>query len=328
MVYAGARGSTASQIKGVLGYPSPPEQAHASSNALSLAIEARARDSVELSTANQVWVAPGLPVQTPFQDTLARFYGAPLAELDLANGSEKVVNGWVADRTKDRIPELFPPGSFDGSTRMVLANALYLDAAWQRPFERDATADGQFTRLDGSSVTVPMMHNDRALPSASGDGWGAVELAYAGEELSMVVIVPNNLEAFEQDLSPALLNEIFGAMTDGGIHFAMPRTSFSYHASLPRTLQRMGIRDAFGDADFSGMTRGGGLALGQVEHEVFIVIDEEGTEAAAATGAEMVESHGPMIEATQPYMIVIRDRPTGAILCIGSVTDPSVKPSK
>lgn len=329
MVYAGARGSTASQMEDVLGYPSPPEQAHASLNALGLAIEDRARSTgLELNTANQVWVKPGLSVQPAFMETLARFYGAPLAELDFGAGGEEVVNGWVAERTNDRIPELFPPGSFDASTAMVLANALYLDAAWQRPFQRSATVAREFTRLDGSVVTVPMMHNDRELPSASGDGWDAVELAYTGNELSMVVIVPHNLESFEQTLSASLLDEVFANMTDGGIHFAMPRTSFSYQAALPTTLKRMGIRDAFNAPDFSGLTGDRSLSLNQVEHEVFIAIDEEGTEAAAATGAEMVESHGPAIEATTPYMIVIRDRPTGAILFIGSVTDPSVKAQK
>ena len=325
MVYAGARGTTAQQMAEALGYPDPPEQAHAGLNALALAIEQRSRDGVELAAANQVWAAPELNVKEAFVDTLARNYGAPMAQLDFGSGAEKVVNDWVAQRTKDKIPELFAPGSFDATTKMVLVNSLYLDANWQRPFDRGSTVDGEFTRPDGSVVTVPMMHNDRELPSASTEEWMAAELAYAGEELSMVVIVPNNLERFEAQLSASQLEEIFASISDGGIHFSMPRTSFSYHAALPAALQRLGIRDAFDRADFSGMTSDGGLALDQVEHEVFIAIDEEGTEAAAATGAEMMDSHGPTIEVNRPYLIVIRDRPTGAILFLGTVTDPSAK---
>lgn len=324
MVYAGARGSTARQLEDALGLPRPAERAHASLNALSHAIEKRAADAgVELSTANQIWSKAGLEVKQPFLDTLARHYGAPMAELDFSRGGEDVVNGWVADRTNDRIQKLFPAGSFDAQTAMVLVNALYLNADWQRPFERSSTVDGEFTRSDGSTVTVPMMHNDRELPSAGTEEWQAVELAYAGDQVSMGVIVPNNIKTFERQLSAPLLDDIFASMTDGGIHFAMPRTSLTYHASLPPALQNLGIRDAFADADFSGMTADGGLALDQVEHEVFVAIDEEGTEAAAATGAEMAESHGATVEASRPYLIVIRDRPTGAILFLGVVADPS-----
>lgn len=330
MVYAGARGRTATQMAEALGYPDPPERTHSALNALLLQIESRRRDGVELAIANQVWAAPGLDVKQSFISTIAGNYGAPMAEQDFARGdaAEKAINGWVADRTNKRIPELFPAGSFDGNTKLVLANALYLNADWQRPFDRAATAAGQFERPDGSMVGVTMMHNDRELPSATGKGWSAAELAYAGEQLSMVVIIPSDIESFERSLTGEKLDEIFAAMQDGGIHFAMPRVSFSFSVALPTALQRLGMRDAFGPADFSGMTLRGGLAVDQVEHEVFIAFDEEGTEAAAATGAEMVESHGPTVEANRPYLVVIRDRPTGAILFLGTVTDPSAEPEQ
>jgi serpin B len=139
--------------------------------------------------------------------------------------------------------------------------------------------------------------------------------------------VPRNITAFEKRLSPELLEEITGSIRDGGIHFSMPKLSLSYHAALPDALGSLGMKQASGGAaDFSGMVEGAGLSLGQVEHEVFLAIDEEGTEAAAATGAEMVDSHGPTVEVNRPYVVVIRDKPTGAVLFVGTITDPSVKP--
>ena len=203
MVYAGARGDTADEMAEVLGYPDPPESAHAGLNALSLALARRERDGLELATANQIWARPNIEVRNEFVELLARHYGAPMAASDFR--SEKVINSWVAERTKDRIPELFPAGSFTPETMMVLVNAIYLNAKWQRPFEPSMTAPGPFTRADGSTVQVPMMHNDRELPSAVNEDWIAVELAYAGDEMSMLVIVPRDLEEFERRLSPELL---------------------------------------------------------------------------------------------------------------------------
>ena len=327
MVYGGARGTTATEMAEVLGYPDPGPATHAGLNALALALEARAREGITLATANQVWVRPGLGVREKFGELLNASYGAPVASLDFSSGAEELINGWVSDQTNDRIEELFAPGSFDASTAMVLANAVYLDATWQRPFEEESTSDGTFTRPDGSEVTVPMMQNNRELPSGFGSGWAAVELPYAGDELSMVVVVPQNITAFEERLSPELLEEITGSIRDGGIHFSMPKVSLSYQASLPKALGSLGMTQAFGTgADFSGMAEGGGLRLDQVEHEVFLAIDEEGTEAAAATGAVMADSHGPTVMVNQPYVVVIRDKPTGAVLFVGTITDPSVKP--
>jgi serpin B len=169
------------------------------------------------------------------------------------------------------------------------------------------------------------MHYDEYLPSAVNSEWSAVELPYEGGGLSMVVIVPRDLAAFEAGLDAARLDEVVGRIEEGGIHLTMPRFSFSSQASLVDPLRAMGVTAAFdpGQADFGRMVDDGGLFVSAVQHEAFVEVDEAGTEAAAATGVVMEGSHGPTIELTRPFLFVIRDGATGAVLFVGRVTDPT-----
>lgn len=139
----------------------------------------------------------------------------------------------------------------------------------------------------------------------------------------MVVVVPEDLGAFEASLSGDVLDEIRGAITDGGIHLSLPRFSLSYHASLVEPLQGLGMRAAFGDADFSGMTGARDLFIAAIEHETFIEVDEDGTEAAAATGSAMAGSHGPTVDVNRPFLFFVQDDATGHVLYLGRVTDPT-----
>lgn len=201
---------------------------------------------------------------------------------------------------------------------------MHLDAPWEFGFEPAATRPGEFTRLDGSTVTADLMHYDEFLPTAYNKDWYAVELPYEGSGLSMVVIVPRNFARFEAALDATVLKKVLGKIKDGGIHLTMPRFSFSTHASLVDPLKTMGVKSAFGgSADFSRMTAGGGLFVDAVEHEAFIKVDEHGTEAAAATGVAMLGSHGPTIDVTKPFLLLIRDRATNATLFVGRVLDPA-----
>jgi serpin B len=153
----------------------------------------------------------------------------------------------------------------------------------------------------------------------------AVELPYGGGALSMVVIVPTDLAAFEAGLSTETLRTVLAAIADGGIHLTMPKWSARTHLTLNETQQSLGVVSAFGGtADFSGIVDGGGLWLDQVEHEAFVDVDEQGTRAAAATGGEMAASHGPTVTVDRPFLYVIRDRGAGTILFIGRVADPTI----
>jgi serpin B len=329
MVYAGARGDTATEIADVLHASGiEPDAWHEGINAYDLTLDARtAGSSTEWSSANKVWATPGLPVLDEYLDVLTGAYGSPLAELDFAADPEaarRLINGWIEDETMELIPELWPPGSFGGGTRMVLVNAVAMDAPWEFPFDPARTSSGQFTTGDGSVVEVPMMRYDEYLPTMWREDVQAVELPYGDGALSMVVIVPNDLAAFEADLSSEGLAEVVDEIRDGGIHLSMPKWSARTHVTLNEILQELGMPTAFGDgADFSGMVEGGGLWLDQVEHEAVVEVDEQGTRAAAATGAEMAASHGPEITVDRPFLYLIRDRGAGTILFIGRVTDPS-----
>jgi len=331
MLYAGARGQTEAEMSGVLHADMPSSAWHEGINAYDLSLDARTAGSpTTWAAANKVWSTSGLALHRDYLDVLTGMYGSPLAEADFASDAEaqrSVINQWIAEQTDKRIPELFPAGSLSSNTVMVLANAIALDAPWEFPFDPDATRDDSFTRPDGSTVVVPTMHYDEYLPTAWSDAYQAVELPYGGGALSMVVIVPTDLAAFEAAFTVESLSATIASINDGGVHLSLPRWSTRTHLTLNDTLASLGMPTAFGAAaDFSGMVEGGGIWIDRVEHEAFVEVDEEGTRAAAATGGVMVESHGPTVQVNRPFLYVIRDRGAGTILFIGRVTDPSVAP--
>jgi serpin B len=330
MIYAGARGQTATEMAQVL-HADKLDSAHwhEGINAYDLTLDARTSDSpTEWNSANKVWTRPGLELRDEYLDVLTGAYGSPLAEFDFGAAPEvarELINGWVNDETSDLIPELWPEGSFNADTQMVLVNAVAMDAPWEFPFDPASTQPGAFTRADGSTVDVPMMRYDEYLPSLWTENLQAVELPYGGGALSMVIISPADLAAFEAELTTESLTTVIDQIQDGGIHLSMPKWSARTHVQMNETLATLGMPTAFGlDADFSGMVEGGGLYLDRVEHEAVIEVDEQGTRAAAATGGAMASSHGPTIDINRPFLYVIRDRGAGTILFIGRVTDPTI----
>lgn len=323
MIRAGARGQTATEMDAVL---RADGRLHELGNALDRELRSRSSQrGVDVDIANRVWADEGLELLDGYVQTLATHYGAGLAQLDLSGdpeGARAAVNAWVAEATRQTIEELFPKGSIESNTRLVLANALHVQAHWKFPFPPARTSDRPFLLADGSQVDVPTMHYDESLPSGRGEGWTAVRLPYTGEQLSMTVIVPDDLAAFEQRLDAALLEQVESSIQGGGIHLSLPRFTARTHLSLVEALSDMGMPSAFGSADFSGMTPGGGLFLAAVEHEAVVEVDEEGTEAAAASGGAMAGSHGPTVAVDRAFLFVIRDEPTGAVLFLGRVADP------
>ena len=323
MLYAGARTHTASELEGALRFEIPAERLHPTFNGLGLELLSRNGD-VTLRIANRVWTDTSFEPEPEFLDVLARDYGAPLAVADFAADPEmarRVINGWVHEVTEEKIKELFPIGTIDATTKLVLANAMYLDAPWKYQFDPDRTSKRGFTLLDGAEVEVDTMHYDEFLPSAWDEQWSAVELPYKGDERSMIVVVPEDLASFEASLSPQVLADVLAAIEDGGIHLSMPRFTFSFHSSLVELFKALGAPSLFDGADLSGLGAGG-LAVSAIEHEAFIQVDEEGTKAAAATGVAVADSHGPTIQVNRPFLFFVVDRPTGSILFLGRVTDP------
>ena len=286
---------------------------------------------LELSTANQLWGQDGFSFRSEFLDALAADYGAGMRLVDYVTdteGARQTINGWVSDQTRERIPELLQEGVLDVDTRLVLTNAVYLNAPWQYPFFEESTSNGGFTTLAGDEVMVPMMRLSEDLAYASGDGYQAVVLPYAGGQLSMLVVVPDEGSfEFVEGRIGEVVGEIDGSTSRPQVMLGFPRFEFRTQAALKQILIELGMPTAFSEAaDFSGMTDEAQLAIQDVIHEAFISVDEEGTEAAAATAAIVGLTSMPMetVELTvdRPFIFLIRHDETGAVLFMGRVADP------
>jgi serpin B len=333
MVYAGARGNTESQMADVLHYLAQEAQ-HPAYNLLDQNITSLGKDdpnneNFKLTVANSTWGQVGFPFEQAYLEILAKHYGAGLETVDFTADPAKVseqINQWVADKTEDKIKEIFSPQVITEQTRFVLVNAIYFKAAWLFPFEKSATVDGPFTLLDGSQVTVPLMHSvGTRVPYLAGEGYQAVVLPYRGYAVEMILIVPDarRYEQIEQGLSPDLFNQVGTDASDYLVNLTMPKFDFDMDINLKEELSAMGMTDPFGDADFSGI--GGGLFITDALHKATITLDEEGTEAAAVTGIAMEESLPPSTDLVidRPFIFAIVDRESGTILFLGRVIDPA-----
>ncbi len=340
MTYAGARGETEQQMADTLQFMLSQDRLHPAFNALDLELASRGEGAegkdekgFRLNIVNAIWGQEDYKFLAEFLDVLAENHGAGLRLLDFINAPEQsriTINDWVSDQTEGRIKDLIPQGVIDALTRLVLTNAIYFNAAWLNPFDEDVTDDGTFYLLDGSEVTVPMMMQTDYFGFAEGDGYQAVELPYDGRELSMVLLLPDTgqFEAFENLLDANLVDAITKDLTYRQVALTMPRFEFESDFSLGDTLKAMGMPVAFtGAADFSGMTGARDLFIAEVLHKAFVSVDEAGTEAAAATAVVMTMSAAPQepVEVTvdRPFVFLIRDIETGAILFVGRVVNPS-----
>jgi len=334
MTYAGARGETESQMSDALHFTLPQQVLHPAFHALDADLMQRASEieGVQLSIANALWGQDGHPFLAEFLDLLDASYGAPMETVDFTGASERTraaVNDWVSRKTKGKISDLMPPGSITPATRLVLANAIYFYGTWKLPFVASQTQDEHFLRLDQQHVMVPMMLVQKDFAYAEEEGYcEAIELLYTGDRLSMVVLLPGlgEYESFEATLCPERLDEILAKLETQEVQLRMPKFKLNSEFSLADTLAQLGMPDAFsGAADFSGMDGLHDLFIAHVAHKAFVSVDEEGTEAAAATGISMALSIPSYVRMTinHPFIFLIRDREAGTILFMGRVLDPT-----
>lgn len=337
MTWAGARGQTETDMAKALHFTLPQTQLHAAFNALDLKLASRGQGAqgadgqgFRLNVANALWGQTNYHFESAFLDVLGLNYGAGMNVVDFEaqpDPSRQLINDWVAKKTENRIKDLLAPGSITPDTRLVLTNAVYFNAAWRVPFDVANTAVGSFTTDTGSAVQVPMMHGSFEVPYASGADFAAVELPYDGSELSMVLVLPKDLQAFEGALTATRVDEIVAAMTTYQVDTAMPTFEFTSKFGLVKPLTDMGMGVAFsGAADLSGINGQGGLLIQDVIHQSFVKVNEAGTEAAAATAVLVGETSVPLpaaISLDKPFLFFIRDIQTKAILFVGRVVDPS-----
>jgi len=337
MTYAGASGETTRQMADTLRFLLEQEDLHPAFNWLDMELAASGEgdEGFTLNVVNSIWGQKDYVFLESFLDVLAENYGAGLRILDFiaeTEASRLAINKWVSDETEGRIRDLIPRGAIDEMTRLVLTNAIYFDADWQHPFKRRDTSNGPFYLLDGGQRSVPMMKQAESFGYADGPGYQAVELPYDGGELSMVILLPESgwFREFEEGLDAQRVAGIIDSLSTTRVALTMPKFEFESDFGLKATLQDMGMIDAFvwNTADFSGMTGERELFISDVVHKAFVSVDEEGTEAAAATGVIMAPTAMPLdpdvqVTIDRPFIFLIRDIDTGSILFLGRVMDPT-----
>ena len=348
MTYGGARGETERQMADTLHYLLPQDRLHTSFNTLDLNLASMADapeeegDRFTLNTVNAVWGQHDYEFLAPFLDVLAENYGAGVRPVDFKDKdareeSRLTINDWVADQTEDRIKDLIPKNAINEITVLVLTNAIYFKAAWNYPFDTSIGVR-PFHLLDGSEVDVPMMRQTERLGYVKGDGYQLLDLPYDGLEISMTILLPDagTFRGFEQAMDAALFSRTLESIERDYIELTMPKFEFESEFSLSDPLKAMGMPNAFdrSASEFSGMDGRSCLAgdlpclvISNVVHKAFVLVDEEGTEAAAATGVitEKVVSGRPdpiRIMVDRPFIFLIRDRATDAILFVGRVENP------
>ncbi|MFC1939933.1 serpin family protein [Chloroflexota bacterium] len=341
MTYAGARSETEEQMADTLRFSLTRAKLHPAFNSLDIELNKRGEGAkgkdekgFRLNIVNAIWGQKDYEFLSEYLDMLAENYGAGLRILDFVAAPEPsriTINDWVSDQTEGRIEDLIPQGAIDALTRLVLTNAIYFNAAWQFPFEEDSTNDDPFHLLDGKEITVPMMRQTESFGYTEGDAYRAVELTYDGRELSMVILLPDTgqFETFENSMNYHTVEGIISELENRQVSLTMPRFEFESEFSLKSVLAAMGMPIAFsGDADFSGMTGNKNLSIDEVIHKAFVSVDEAGTEAAAATAVIMRLTAMPeepvSVTVDRPFIFLIRDIETGALLFIGRVMNPEV----
>lgn len=335
MTYIGASGVTADEMKKVLSIEVDTPQYHPQFGALIADLgglhEGR---GYELRIANRLFGQKDFTFQKPFLDLTSSAYGAPLDKVDYRADPEvarATINKWVGEQTEGKIPELFQSGDVDQNTDLALANAIYFHADWKMQFDEDKTQQSTFTKADGTTTDVKLMFQDGDFRHSWNEKFSTVEMNYADDEISMILIVPegeHTLAEVEADLSADALAAVLASAEESEVTVGLPRFQLDARLPLKELLIDMGMKTAFSpeEADFSAMAdlSVAHLYLQAAVHQAFVKVDESGTEAAAATGVSSgVLSAPPQVVANRPFLFIIRDRLTSSILFEGRIEDPT-----
>ena len=350
MTYAGARGETEAQMAKVLHFPTvlvekgPPSSAgwrvrdrerfHSAFGAIIKDLNAKGeKGNYELSVANALWGQQGYGFLAEFLELIEAKYGGKLNEVDFITATEaarQTINAWVEKETKDKIKNLIQKGVLDKLTRLVLTNAIYFKGNWARQFKEENTKEAAFTLLNGKKVDTPMMNQTAEFGYIKAKDFQGLELPYVDNELSMIILLPketDGLIGFEKSLMAENLSQWLARLRKHEVIVSVPKFKETCQFSLADVLKQMGITDAFlGKADFSGMNGKRDLFISAVIHKAFVDVNEEGTEAAAATAVMVVTAVGPkeipVFRADHPFLFLIRDNDSGSILFIGRMMNP------
>ncbi len=339
MTYAGAREGTATEMEKVLHFSQGQEGTHAAFAELQERLAAaEKKGGIQLAVANSLWPQKEYPLLPEYLKQVEAAYDSTITPLDFKNdteGARRTINDWVARKTQDKIQDLIGANGLDPLTRLVLVNAIYFKGNWAVPFKSAQTAPADFFVIPEAPVQVPLMNQTRRAFYGEFDDCQVVKLPYAGNGLSMLVVLPkakDGLAALEAQLTPERLAGWREALHEQPVCVYLPKFKLTWGATkLNDPLQALGMPDAFNyrTADFSGMDgRTNWLYIGLVLHKAFVEVNEEGTEAAAATAVVMKEramrpAAPPEFRADHPFLFLIQEEETGAILFLGRMADPA-----
>lgn len=335
MAYAGAAGETATQMAHVLNFTNLPNVHEEFSRLLDSLNDRQHDNAYTLHVANSLWGQQDYDFRPAFLNILRQSYGSPLRTVDFATRTDEAraaINAWVAAKTNDTIRDIVPQNALSELTRLTLVNAIYFKSSWMSVFQKSATREQPFFLLSGEQVTAPLMQQIDRFPYAETDQVQILELPYQRGELGMLIVLPKtkgSLPAIEAGMQFDRLRAWLAELRIRRVHAAIPKFQVETDLPLKDLLMRMGITHAFqaGKADFSGMHGARELFVHAALHKAFIDVDEQGTEAAAATaitvGVTAAMPEEPVVfRADHPFLFFIRDRKTGSILFMGRLAHP------
>jgi serpin B len=335
MTSAGARGQTEKQMAETLCLaPMKNEQFHKTFGEIIRQLNASGeKGGYELTVANALWGQKDYKFLPEFLTLVRENYGGDLKQVDFSTQTEparKTINAWVESKTKDKIKELIKPGTLDSMTRLVLTNAIYFKGKWERPFKPERTRVAPFTLLGGQNVKATIMNQTGKFGYMETNDIQVLEMPYVNNDLSMVILLPqktDGIKEMEKGLTSENLSGWLAGLRKREVQVFFPRFKTTSEFELAGVLGAMGMPDAFsGKADFSGMTGNKDLFISAVVHKAYVDVNEEGTEAAAATGVAMKStSFGKppaVFRADHPFIFLIRDNQTGSILFLGRTANP------
>ena len=340
MTYAGARGETEAQMAKVLHFALGQKRLHPAFEELITGLYAeKKKQGYQLVVANALWGQEGYGFLKEFLELTRTYYGAGLHELDFKGATEparKTINTWVERKTKGKIKDLIKPGVLSALTRLVLTNAIYFKGDWASKFKEGETKESPFTLLSGKKVTVPMMNQTEEFKYMEDEKLQALELPYVGDKLSMVVFLPRKIDGLgdlEKSLTVESLSKWLRALRKRKVIVLLPKFKMTSEFGLADVLRSLGMTDAFSlpPADFSGMDGKKDLFISAVIHKAFVEVNEEGTEAAAATAVVMgltavMPEQPPVFRADHPFTFIIRETESNSILFMGRVSKLEGKP--
>jgi serpin B len=333
MTYAGARDQTAEQMAKTLNFP-VNEQFHKTFGEIIKQLNTEGqKGAFELVVANALWGQKDFKFLPDYLALVKTDYEGNLEQVDFQTQTEearKTINAWVEAKTRDKIKELIKPNVLDKWTRLVLTNAIYFKGKWAHQFKLQSTQDSPFSLLDGEKSTVPMMNQKERFGYTETELLQVLEMPYIDDDLSMIVLLPRKLDGvreLEKQLNADTLKGWISVLRKREVQVFFPRFKMTSEFGLAQILSEMGMPDAFsGKADFSSMTGNRDLFISAVIHKAYVDVNEEGTEAAAATGVVMrltsVEVPPPVFRADHPFIFLIRDNHTGSILFLGRLESP------